>query len=267
LAAIDIAVQKGFNSFAEHLNNLLHETVADQGEASEEKDQPLVTSFDGISVGDASNDSEQDLDKEYQIYPESEADEEILHFHSDGEHDYVNPNDDKHDYVNPNDDKDCANIHGTAIMLEQLRQMTYLAKQQTDELHLAKSAVSDLQQQNSVLKHDLSMSCAANAQMKEKLAVYRGDNDSNLTQKSLAELVALEEEVKLALDHIVTAKEMAMIKKEEERVCVICKEKAKCVLLMPCRHLCVCKECGYHNSLVQCPLCRKTITERINVFA
>lgn len=239
------------------MNNLLHETVADRGEASEEEDQPLVTSFDGISVGDASNDSES--------HPESEADEGILHFHSDGEHDYVNPYEDKHDYIDPNDDKD--DVHGAALMLEQLRQMTHLTKQQTEELHQAKSTVSDLQQQYSILKHELSVSSAANAQMKEELAVYRGNDDSNLTQKSLAELVALEEEVKLALDHIVTAKEMAMIRKEEERVCVICKESPKCVLLMPCRHLCVCKECGYHTSLVQCPLCRQTVTERINVFA
>ena len=90
---------------------------------------------------------------------------------------------------------------------------------------------------------------------------------SNLAQKTLAELNSLEDKVKQALDRIAKAKEMASSNLEDERVCVICRENPKSVLLMNCRHLCVCSDCGHLDVLVQCPLCREPITERINVFS
>jgi len=90
---------------------------------------------------------------------------------------------------------------------------------------------------------------------------------SNLAQKSLAELNSLEEKAKHSLDRIAKAKEMASSNLEDERVCVICRENPKSVLLMNCRHLCVCSDCGHLDVLVQCPLCREPITERINVFS
>lgn len=260
MTAIDIAVQKGFNSFAEHLNNLLYETVRDRDEAGEEEHQPLATSLDALSVGDTSNDLEKDLDEEHQnnqvsfttqfgdseVQAKSEADEEIHCFRT-------NDSDGEHNCYNPNVCKDCTSTNGMAQTLKQLLQITHLAEQQRSELYEAKCVVSELMQEHSILKN--------------KLCVYQGDDDSSFAQKSLAELVALEEEVKRALCRIETAKKLAASNLQEERVCVICKESPKCVLLMNCRHLCVCKECGHHNSLVQCPLCRETITERINVFA
>ena len=49
--------------------------------------------------------------------------------------------------------------------------------------------------------------------------------------------------------------------KERESACVICLENQSNVAVLPCRHLCLCKECASsmisHGS--KCPMCRKTI--------
>ena len=110
--------------------------------------------------------------------------------------------------------------------------------------------------------------------VKSELAIHTGGDDDSggninnlLAQKSLAELISLEERAKSSLDRIIKARELASSNLEEERVCVICRENPKSVLLMNCRHLCVCSECGHLSVLVHCPLCREIITERINVFS
>jgi len=138
-------------------------------------------------------------------------------------------------------------------LMKQLDHMTSLAHSQSTELYQAKFALDELMEERDHLKSEL--------------AVYCGDDESNLATKSLAELNSLEEQVKRSLDRIVKAKELASSNLEEERVCVICRENSKSVLLLPCRHLCACKSCGHLDVLTQCPLCREPITERINVFA
>ena len=55
--------------------------------------------------------------------------------------------------------------------------------------------------------------------------------------------------------------------REEERICVICTVEHKSVLLMPCRHLCLCKICSKREEVTHCPLCRGEIEDRIDVFS
>ena len=56
---------------------------------------------------------------------------------------------------------------------------------------------------------------------------------------------------------------------EIERNCCICLSKPKCVVLLPCKHMCLCEDCGDAKSttLIQdCPLCRKAIRDRLKVY-
>ena len=52
----------------------------------------------------------------------------------------------------------------------------------------------------------------------------------------------------------------------DERLCVICLTATKATLLLPCRHLCVCRACSQHRSLDKCPVCRTRIAETLDVY-
>lgn len=289
--AIDVAVERGFNHFAEHLNNLLYSTDdGRRGECDEEKDEPFVsqTSIDDVSTEESVDDSGNDSGEEEEYYESSEIayeigneamrsqrthelesriDDTIQEYQrqrrdllsqsaDDSDNDVAEAEEEYYAHMNQHADVDCTN---TVALMEQLSRMTSLAQTQSRELYQAKFSLSELMKEHN--------------NMKMELGIFHGDDTSDdkgecsLSQKSLAELTCLEEKTRRALDRIVKAKEIASSNLEEERVCVICRENLKCVLLMNCRHLCVCKDCGHHDALVQCPLCRETITERINVFS
>lgn len=63
------------------------------------------------------------------------------------------------------------------------------------------------------------------------------------------------------------------IEKEKEKTkCVVCQDHDKSVLILPCKHLCLCLQCG--NTIARsrnverrvCPLCRKKIETIMNVY-
>jgi len=51
---------------------------------------------------------------------------------------------------------------------------------------------------------------------------------------------------------------------KEEELCVICLDKKKEILLLPCKHLCLCLNCS--NSINDCPLCRMVVTSKTSVY-
>ena len=51
---------------------------------------------------------------------------------------------------------------------------------------------------------------------------------------------------------------------QEQKLCVICLDKERDMVLTPCFHLCVCTECSV--PLTSCPLCRNVIVTKNKVY-
>lgn len=54
----------------------------------------------------------------------------------------------------------------------------------------------------------------------------------------------------------------------EDRLCVVCQDRPKRVILLPCRHLCLCDAC--RSAIItrdnSCPVCRRPILQTLRVF-
>jgi len=62
---------------------------------------------------------------------------------------------------------------------------------------------------------------------------------------------------------------LSAIAEDEERLCVVCEDGKKEVLLMPCKHMCLCKNCAdicLFKTIKECPMCRATVKDSMQVF-
>lgn len=53
---------------------------------------------------------------------------------------------------------------------------------------------------------------------------------------------------------------------EDENLCVICEDGKKQVVLLPCKHMCLCKACADFDKIKECPLCRTKVESSMTVF-
>ena len=52
----------------------------------------------------------------------------------------------------------------------------------------------------------------------------------------------------------------------DENLCVICEDGKKQVVLLPCKHMCLCKACADFDKIKECPLCRTKVETSLTVF-
>lgn len=86
-------------------------------------------------------------------------------------------------------------------------------------------------------------------------------------------LQAVEVDLEAALRRVRAAKEKklaeALGEEKDKRLCIVCQDRPKCVLVMPCRHLCMCSQCALRlmdQRKVTCPICRGAVAECMNVY-
>ncbi|XP_066138439.1 E3 ubiquitin-protein ligase RNFT1-like [Euwallacea fornicatus] len=53
-----------------------------------------------------------------------------------------------------------------------------------------------------------------------------------------------------------------------DKDCVICQERVKCILLLPCKHVCLCEECSekMKDYKDECPICRSYIMDAMKIY-
>jgi len=57
-------------------------------------------------------------------------------------------------------------------------------------------------------------------------------------------------------------------REREDKLCVVCQDKEKCIMILPCRHLCICEGCQgpirtHRNT---CPICRRGVKQMIKAY-
>ena len=49
------------------------------------------------------------------------------------------------------------------------------------------------------------------------------------------------------------------LEEKDEKLCAICQDQVKTILLLPCQHMCLCKKCLNKKKWEQCPICRQDV--------
>ena len=87
----------------------------------------------------------------------------------------------------------------------------------------------------------------------------------SLTDKFLQNLRGAQEKcLKIRSEEL----ERKKLENSELSVCCICRDAPKTILLLPCRHLCICESCSRIPAMNQkCPVCRCTVSETLKVYS
>ena len=63
-------------------------------------------------------------------------------------------------------------------------------------------------------------------------------------------------------------------REREDKLCVICQDQEKCIMILPCRHLCICQDCqtkilrrnNLNHGNRTCPICRRHVKQMIKAY-
>jgi len=99
-------------------------------------------------------------------------------------------------------------------------------------------------------------------QEKEKLLkekrVYKGEE----LPETIKELQDLEKELRTVLVKIENKKDKVLT---EHKMCVMCGDRERSIVLVPCGHICVCEPCGHKSK--DCSICKTAIHQKIKIAA
>ena len=83
--------------------------------------------------------------------------------------------------------------------------------------------------------------------------------------------VTCEQNMSITVDGLLAIKKAQTTKVMETSLteistCCVCYDAIKTVLMLPCKHLCLCVQCLFKYTLNVCPLCKINIEERIIIY-
>jgi hypothetical protein len=59
---------------------------------------------------------------------------------------------------------------------------------------------------------------------------------------------------------------LSLEQERDERLCRICQDQIKTIVLLPCQHMCLCKPCLDRKKWKKCPMCRQRVESIIEVY-
>ena len=102
--------------------------------------------------------------------------------------------------------------------------------------------------------------------LNKELTLLRGKIDgSTIDSMNLIEIEELEKQLNATLSKTASRRASIHRKDARENLCHECVKNDKCVLLMPCNHLCICEPCSTRAD--NCPLCKTGITNKVKVLS
>lgn len=103
--------------------------------------------------------------------------------------------------------------------------------------------------------------------LQQQLRRLRGEESALRPMKS-EEIDDLESEIASSLSRVKAHAAERRKDDQEANKCLICIERERNVVVQPCNHLVMCKECSQRNyeNADKCPICRETIVNVITIF-
>jgi RING finger protein 26 len=62
------------------------------------------------------------------------------------------------------------------------------------------------------------------------------------------------------------AAQQAAAEQDQRAACIVCQDRPTCMVVLPCRHVCLCEVCSRLPELRLCPLCREAIDGSLRVY-
>lgn len=132
----------------------------------------------------------------------------------------------------------------------------YLRKQDEDEFNSPQHMLRTLE-------------AAARQNMEDYYMDFSDDELSRCTSALAIVSSKVEEAKRLSLQRKEKDLADSKLSNAENSLCCICRDATKTILLLPCRHLCLCEDCS--ETLQQrrgtCPVCREVVQDTLRVFA
>lgn len=143
--------------------------------------------------------------------------------------------------------------------------------------HVLERHIKGLEARNQWLEQQMGQ-YKATLEMKQleqqrELGRSGGGNDAqeirNLTEQ-LDAVISIKQALNMENEELINR----MQKKEEEEkadlnrqgTCVICLDNLANIVCLPCKHLALCMECGRSEKIKDCPICRKKVEDKMEIF-
>ena len=83
-----------------------------------------------------------------------------------------------------------------------------------------------------------------------------------LSQKETEKSKKQKQQLEICIEEL----EKSVQDEEDKRLCIICDDQNRTIVLLPCKHMCMCKTCLGRQTWKTCPLCREPVDTDMEIY-